>query len=260
MITEGVEMDFIEIIKYIAVKLRGVVISQLFVLLVGIIIILMNYNNLDLTARTVAMSIGTAFIAGAIVSFLDLVRNTVEFLLNNKVTKVLECGITGVYEHRDIEEYYELIKKSKEIDICGYSIRGFMQSHSNTILELAKNPNFKMRIVLVDPDSEVSINREKLEGEGKDTYKNQCQKIINTFKNCNNIKIYYVDFALSTMIFRIDKVMYVGPHFIKTASKSSFTMKLEGKWGYNDFQSEFEEMCKRGNEQSISLESKMKET
>ena len=241
------------IFTYISTKQKGVVIIQVFLLLIGLLLMSIFYNKLDHWYGTTAFSIGTTFSAGAIVSFIDLVRNTLELLADSNITQILDCGITGVYDHRDIEEYYELVKKSKKIDICGYSLRGFMQSHKNTILKLAKHKDFKMRIVLVNPDSYISINRAVLEGEVEGEYKGQCKNVIETFQDHPNIEVYYVDFALSTMIFRIDDVMYIGPHFVKSASKSSFTMKLEkDKWGYSEFQSEFEEMCKKGNKQAVT--------
>jgi hypothetical protein len=45
------------------------------------------------------------------------------------------------------------------------------------------------------------------------------------------------------MIYKIDDVMFIGPHFYKKKSKSTLTIEIsEGQWLFNEYQNEFNRM------------------
>lgn len=234
---------------YIWNEKRGILIIICILFLVGIIMMAISYEHTSEVWKTIVFSCGTTFAAGAVISFLDLLRNSDDIISNMSINDILDCGFIKIYKHRDIEEYYELMKNAKSIDIAGYSLRGFMQSHKDTIIRLSEsNELFRIRIVIVDPETEFSKSRESLEHGGDSnvflTYYNEiCQKL----GSVRGVEIYKINFALSTMIFRIDDIMYVGPQFAKSASKSTITMKFKANsWAYKEFQDEFNFMCKKG--------------
>lgn len=208
-----------------------------------------SFNTTNKYWGAIGFSFGITFSAGAIVSFLDLLRNASETLSVESINNILSAGFKGIYKHRDLEEYYSIIRNAKTIDISGYSLRAFMQSHKETIVRLCRNDGFKLRIVIVDPESEISKNREIVE-EGRYTglFKTSYQSVCDLLGPLNGVEIYTINFALSTMIFRIDDVMYIGPHFVKEASKTCLTMKLDSKgWAFNEFQREFDTICTKSS-------------
>lgn len=234
--------------KYIYNHKRGhfVVLCILFV--IGLIFLSVCFKRSDTFWGALFFAFGTTFSSGAIVSFFDLVRSASETLSNQAMNDILKYGITKIESHRDLEEYYSLMEQAKSIDVCGYSLRGFYQSHKQAIKRLSNNEGFRLRIIMVDPASESSMSRELIEeGRTSNQFKESFQSVIDGLKGTPGVEIYTVDFALSSMIFRIDDVMYVGPHFVKEASKASLTFKLNSSGlAFKQFQDEFDQMCTRG--------------
>lgn len=246
------------VLHYIWNNRKGVLSSLAILLMIGIILMVVNVSNTSNLVGTVFFSLGTSFSAGAIVSFFDLLRETGELLATQSVKDIISSGLSRIYNHRDIDEYYSLIDGAHQIDVAGYSLRSFIQSHKETIISLSKNDGFRMRIVLVNPESIISTNREYLEnGVNNGVYKANVEMICDLFKDISNIEIYLIDYALSTAIFRIDNSIFVGPHFIKSASKSTITMKYNANtWGFDEYTSEFEAMCKAGIRYNVPLKNK----
>lgn len=230
--------------NYILTKRKMHLEILILLFIVGLILLHICFGKTESFWGALGIAFGTTFSAGSIVSFLDLIRNSSETISNSAINDILSSGILQINKHRDLEEYYDLIKRARSIDICGYSLRGFFQSHKDTILQLSKRDDFKLRIVFVNPESESSKNRECIE-DGRHTgqFKESFISIVESLKCIHGVEIYTIDFALSTMIFRIDDTMYVGPHFIKEASKTSFTIKVdESGWAFQEFQNEFDAM------------------
>lgn len=239
-----------KLMEYVLKNKKGFLIAIGFIFLISIIVVVISINFLETTVGTIFFTIGITLASGMIVSVFDLFRNAADEISKSNIYEILNSGIDKIYDRRDIEEYYELVKKAKKIDVVGYSLRGFMQSHKETILELAKKKDFQMRIVIVDPESEISRNREELENKAYNNLFSQNFKMIcSTFKGHKNIKIYKIKYALGSMIFRIDDVMYVGPHFMKTESRVTFTMKIKSNsWAFGEFEEEFDHMCSLSEE------------
>ncbi|HZK55521.1 MAG TPA: hypothetical protein VFC84_15215 [Desulfosporosinus sp.] len=229
---------------------RSYIIINFVFFILGISMLFFSFNTTGKYWGAIGFSFGTTFSAGAIVSFLDLLRNTSQTLSVESMNNILSAGFKQVNKHRDLEEYYSIIGCAKSIDIAGYSLRGFMQSHKETIGKLSLNDGFKLRIVFVDPESEISKNREIVEeGKCKGLFETSYQSVCDILGPMHGVEIYKVNFALSTMIFRIDDVMYIGPHFVKEASKTCLTMKLDSKgWAFDEFQREFDNICTRGSQ------------
>lgn len=199
------------------------------------------------------MSIGTALIAGALIAFLEIWRFASTNVIYAEIDDlVLDAGIERVYRKRDLDEYDALVKKAQSIDITGYSLRAFSQSYQDIIINsLSKNENFLLRMIVVSPDSEFSKNKEELEHNGmcRDVFRSSCEDLFAAFKGIPRVEIRVIDCALSTMIYRIDDVMYVGPQFVKEASKASFTMRIKrGGWVFSEYQEEFNKLWALGDD------------
>ena len=233
--------------NYVIKKKKGNLFFLFALFLIGVTLLAVYFDKTSGFWGTLGVAFGTTFSAGAVVSFFDLLRNCAETISNENVNDIISLGVKRIYQHRDIEEYYSLMRRAHSIDITGYSLRGFLQSHKNTIVELSKRKGFQLRIIIVDPDSESSKNRECVEnGKLMGQFALSYNELLNSISTLEGVEIYTIDFALSTMIFRIDNIMYVGPHFVKEASKTSLTFKLEGSGiAFQQFQDEFDALVKK---------------
>lgn len=243
--------------RYIWSERRSILTVICILFLIGIIMMAFSAKHTITVLGTIIFSFGTTFAAGAVVSFLDLLRNSDDIISNMSINDILDSGFMKIYKHRDIEEYYELMKNAKSIDVAGYSLHGFMQSHKDTIIRLSEsNDIFRIRIVIVDPKTEFSKSKEVLEhGCNNNVFLTYYNEICRTLGQVKGVEIYKINFALSTMIFRVDDIMYVGPQFTRSASKSTLTMKFKSNsWAYKEYQDEFDFMCKNGTKLSFSKE------
>lgn len=240
------------IIHYILKRKKIYIGTTAIVFILGFILILWGIDvNQNQIKNTILVSIGTSLIAGGITAVLELFKNVNKDKIYQNLDRViLQAGIENVYKKRDLDEYDEFIISAKEsIDVMGYSLRGFFQSYKDILLDKAKkNSDFKVRILLVNPDSEFSKWREKNE-DGKEfgTYKKSLKVIQTGFETSPNIDIKLIDAPLSYMIYRIDNVMYVGPYFYGKSSKSTNTIKLDKEgWLFKEYQLEFDHMWEAG--------------
>ena len=234
------------VIRYIFIKKKSYLFINIIVLLLGVCGTMVSFQRTD-NFGIVLMSISTAFISGALIAFLELWRTATNDIIYENINEiVLAGGVENVYKKRKLDEYDALIEKSYSIDISGYSLRAFSQSYQNIIIEkLSKDPRFRLRMLVVDPLSEVSKNRERVEHRGKNNnvFKTSCDGLYDTFCDVPGVEIRMIDCALSTMIYRIDDIMYVGPQFVKEPSSATFTMRLKrGGWVFDTFQDEFDKL------------------
>jgi hypothetical protein len=210
------------------------------ILLSGFVLILLPGKGI------VYISIGTSLIAGGIISFLIFLYQNIQETEQEKFDNIFTAGLDSVYPKRDLDRYDELIKKlSYCIDVTGYSLRGFFESFRDIVIEkLKRDSRIKVRILVVDPDSVFSKEREKIEGHPEGTFKDSVQTVKSYFsKYSNNIEIRKINFQLPCMIFRIDNVMFIGPYLFQRPSKSTVTFELNRNgWLFEMFEKEFDNL------------------
>jgi hypothetical protein len=216
-------------------------------ILICTIILLSGFVLILLPGKEVVfISIGTSLIAGGIISFLIFWHQIIQETEQEKFDNIFTAGLDSVYPKRDLDRYDELIKKlSYSIDITGYSLRGFYESFRDIIIEkLNRDSRIKVRILVVDPDSVFSREREKIEGYPEGTFKNSLQTVKSYFsKYPNNIEMRKINFQLPSMIFRIDNVMFIGPYLFQRPSKSTVTFELSRSgWLFEMFEKEFDNL------------------
>lgn len=235
-------------IKYLLNK-KVYILINIIILLLGYFLISkgMNLIKYNPTASNIYVSIGTSLIATGIVVFLDLWKKLTIKKITEKIQNVInESGIEQVSKKRDLDRYDDLINDLKEsLDICGYSLGGFFESFSDTIKSKNKT---KVRVLFVNPDSEASKKRAEIEGKSIVLFKEKFETFKNYFKEDSHIEIKTIDIPLSSMIYRIDEVMFIGPHFYKKQSKSTLTVELaKNKWLFDEYQQEFNRMWDDAN-------------
>ena len=239
-------MSNIKVLEYLANKKIYIIINVVVVLL-GVFFIYRGVSlaSSNIIRSNISISIGASLIAAGIVFCLDLWKNFSISKIFEKIQNIInEGGIEQLSKKRDVEKYYDLMNNLTEsIDICGYSLGAFFDSHSNTLTEKLKNPRIKMRVIFVDWNSDASIKRAEIEGKTQTLFKEKFEAFKRLFNSYNNVEIRLINFPLSSMIFRIDDVLFIGPHFYKDQSKATLTMELrKNKWMYDEYQKEFNRM------------------
>ena len=206
----------------------------------------------NLKKYAILLGIGGSLLASSIVYFLDLVKDLYKSNLQKKISNVIfDAGIEEIYRKRDLDKYDVLIKDlNNSIDISGYSLNAFNDSYSHILKQkLAKNSSIRIRILLVNPNSYYAKERENQEGNAENTYLNSVNKIIDTYKDSINVSIRIVDTPLPTMFFRIDNVLFIGPHLYKRSSKSTVTYELrKSGWLFDEYQNDFVRLWESGKE------------
>lgn len=237
-----------QLLIYIYRKQKGYFLPVVLVAIFGVIFIKWGIDvSGNIIKNTILVSIGTSLIAGDIVTILDITNKTVQSRMFEHIDDITnQAGIDNCYEKRDLDEYDELIKNAqRSIDVTGYSLRGFYQSYKDILLKkISENRQFKLRILIVDPESIYSAAREKNEdGVENGTYKNALAALLEGFQIAGNIEIKTLSHPFGHMIYRIDDTMFIGPYLYKRSSKSTYTVKLN-KDGYlfATYQQEFDQM------------------
>jgi hypothetical protein len=114
----------------------------------------------------------------------------------------------------------------------------------------------EIRLLVIDPKSPVTAVRSYQENDlaGEmikipikklEIYVKEVNKNIDKSNKGKKIQIKYYNAVSSTMIFRIDNVMFVGPYFHKIPSRTTITFKIENDTEiFNQYDRHFNELCK----------------
>jgi hypothetical protein len=95
-------------------------------------------------------------------------------------------------------------------------------------------------MLVVNPDSDFAKSRAELEEKKQDSFKDSINRIKNRFEKFSNSELRCINSPLTTMIFRVDTVMFIGPHFYKKSSKSTLTFELnQNGWLFDEYEKEF---------------------
>lgn len=230
--------------------------GNIIILIIGYFLIHKGLLETDKNNATIFISIGTSLIATSIVLFLDLWRIFAKDNVLKKVNSIIfDAGVNDIFKKRKLDKYDSLILDVKdEICISGYSLSGFYESYKDILIDKLNNSSsLKIKILIVDPSSEFSRDRERLEGNATGIFLNNINKLNETFSVFDNVEIKSMKTPLTTMIYKIDDVLFIGPHFYKTSSASTPTMELSRSgWMYDAYMSEFYRMWDDSNTLTLS--------
>lgn len=235
-----------EIIKYL-LKSKVYLLTNIIIILVGYFFINKGIclTDTDQASSNIYVSIGTSLIAAGIIVFLDLWKKLSVNKMTRKIKNIFnEGGVQWISKKRDLDRYDELIDNLRDsVDICGYSLSGFFESFGDIIKVKAQKNNVKIRVLFVDPNSAASKQRAEIEGKSVKLFDEQIDSFKAFFCGFNSVEIRAIDIPLSSMIYKIDNVMFIGPHFYKKKSKSTLTIELsKGQWLFDEYQNEFNRM------------------
>ncbi len=228
--------------------------EQIVYLLINLILFLIAFVFLylgyapDNTPRknAIYLSIGTSLIAAGIVAALelwkDLSRNKMLMRINNVI---LEAGIEAAFVKRDLDKYDRLMRGLKDqLDITGYSLNAFYESYCDLLTSrIAECRSLRVRMLVVAPQSKFSKQRAQSEGRDGQAFRDSVNRLTSRFSTYDRVEIRQIDEPLTTMIFRVDDAMFVGPHLHRKPSKSTLTLELarEG-WLFAEYEREFDSL------------------
>lgn len=217
------------------------------VLVVGIVFVFINNDILR--------AVGTSLIASSLVSFSTLWVRFIKTSEDKLLSNIRNYGLKEIHSQRALVDIYErLLETSDEVDVTGYSLSGFSSQALKIINKRNGNGSpIKVRVLLVNPDSEASKNQALNEGHVEDYYKTLCTNLLATFKNIENVEIKFIEQNLPVMIYRLGDTLFTGHYSIIQKSRSSSTVTYEVKKPgelFDIYLSEFEEMWRIANEEN----------
>lgn len=190
-------------------------------------------------------NIGASLIASAIVAFatvwIDLIRGGEQL----RADELARAGLQQVFDRRNLEEYDDLVKKAAKISVTGYTLRAFTEANEPILRERARNSdNFSVRMLLVDPDSEIAATMEAAEKQSRGAYKTSLLTIKQQMAGLDQrVEIRLLKKALPSMIYMLDDILYTGPYPHQGSSRHAFTFKLESNgWLFKRQRDEFESL------------------
>ena len=149
-------------------------------------------------------------------------------------------GLVNVYHRRDLsKEYSELLEKAeKQIDVLGLGLEHFREDNGEKLKNKALE-GISIRLLVIKPNSKISSIRSYQENDLKGEtieipliklkkYVDEVNKSIEHLKTGNKIQLKCYDAVPSTMIFRMDNIMFIGPYLHKISSRNTITYKIEG--------------------------------
>lgn len=208
-----------------------------------LVVALCGVTAIAVVTGGVAVGVGCSLLAAAFVSSLDFVKKFTDEGIDRFRRACREAGLEMVHRGRNIASYPDLVARSTSIDVSGYSLASFVNQHGTTIQSRARANVLRVRILLVDPDSQASIDQASLERAAGGTFTAQVERVEQQFADVPAVEIRLVRIALPAMVFRIDERMFIGPHFALPSSQVA-TFELTPGWMQEQYTEVFETLWK----------------
>jgi len=230
----------------IRTKLRIYTIFAALILLVGMVLIFLPGESSTLRP------IGTSLVASGIVIVLDIIYKNIVEEHRESLDALLASGLEAIYNRRDLDKYHVLMASlSSRLDIAGYSLRNFYESFRQILLDrLHDHPSLQVRILVVDPGCTHSAAREKIERLVPGTFQKNIEQLKEALRDHPTVTIRTLQADLTTMVFRIDTTMFVGPQFQSAPSKSAVTLEIKearDAWLFRAYEREFDHLWSKAS-------------
>ncbi len=208
------------------------------IFLINIIIVLFGFIFLGYFPNNqIIINIGAGLLASGIVAIFYLIYPQIDF--ERDYLHFRQMGLIDVYHRRDQNKEYSLLlqKSKKNIDVLGLGLNQFREDNEAIIKDKALE-GVIIRLLVVDPKSPItairSYQEKDLKGETIEiplkklkSYVKEVNDLVNLSKRGKKIQLKCYNAVPSTMIFRIDDIMFVGPYLHKLPSRTTITYKLE---------------------------------
>ncbi len=192
---------------------------------------------------TAYQNIGASLIASAIVAFATLWIDFIRGGEQLRTDELVRSGLQQVFDRRNLEEYEPLVKKSSCIWVTGYTLRAFTETNEPIFRKRVKNGDkFSVRMLLVNPESEIAAMMESAEKHTPGAYKTLLRTTMQQLEGLDDhIEIRLLDKPLLSMIYRLDSTLFTGPYPHKGSSRHALTLKIEANsWLFDRQKEEFE--------------------
>lgn len=176
---------------------------------------------------TVAVSIGTSFIAGSLISLATLLIDQIRNGEQLRAVDLARAGLLEAFERRDLPEYDSLVVAAGEIDVAGYTLKSFSETNENVLRQRAKaGKPISVRMLLVDPECAAAKIMESSEGLPEGGYRSNFESLRSRLVDLPHLEIRTLPRHLPMMIYRIDRTLYTGPFPVDGRSRMALTLKL----------------------------------
>jgi hypothetical protein len=225
-------------------RTRIVALVNVIVILVGTILAVVKVQEIG--------EVGVSLIASGIVALFYFLypKGDAEQMLH----EITKNGLAKTYVGRSLpDEYSSLIERAKKkIDILGFGLNSFREDNGELIPKKCLE-GVEVRFLVIDPESEVFKMKSQEEDENRVFWqKEPHKKLVQYVTETNNliessgkgkkIQMKYYRATPSTMIFRIDDTMFVGPYLYKRCNRNVCTFRLEKGELFNQFEEHFEKV------------------
>lgn len=189
-------------------------------------------------------SIGTSLIAGGLMSlatlWIEQIRNGEEIRMKD----LIQTGLVAAYQRRNLtEEYDALVKDAKVIDVTGYTLKSFSEQNEEIFRARAKTRKpIKVRILLVNPDSEASKIMEAAENQSAGQYAGSRDALLKALGDIRGVEVRLSRRHLSMMVYRIDGTLFTGPYPASAKSANAFTLRIGQGWLFEKQMEDFDEL------------------
>lgn len=189
---------------------------------------------LTLLEKPIWTAIGTSLIAaGAAGAVIYLYIGRTE-TARQAIETLTRFGLTRVYERRAAqirEEYATRLDRARaQVDILGFGLKDFRRDYIDTLGALSDRA--RIRILLIDPYSDLCAMRDREEGQGEGTIQSEVKEFISQFKqryasidpDCLSLRIFTCLPLVN--IFKIDNEIFWGPWLVGQASGNTITLRV----------------------------------
>ena len=214
-------------------KTKIIILINIIIIFLGIIFTVYGYFKDD----QIVINIGAGLVTSGIVAIFYLIYPHLD--IENDYLRFRKMGLIDVYQRRNLsQEYLELLDKAeKQIDVLGLGLDHFREDNGEIVKAKALE-GIQIRLLAIKPESQVSSIRsyqendlrgEKIEIplEKLKSYVRDVNETIVKLNEGNKIQLKFYNAVPSTMIFRIDNIMFIGPYLHKISSRSTITYKIE---------------------------------
>jgi len=228
-----------------------VLLVNIIVILVGAIIVLLNFGKETLTFEQLADEIGASIMASGIVTLFYFAYPKTN--IEKEYRELTKTGLTGAYAARDLKEQYShLLENARsKIDVLGLALNKFREDNGEIVKKKCLE-GVSVRFLVMDPATEIFDVKSKEEGDKYgEVLRAPHEKLIEYVVEVNKstegkgkkIQMKLYKSTPATMIFRIDETMFVGPYLHARISRNTSTFRLrKGSSIFKQYADHFENL------------------
>lgn len=218
------------------------------ILLIAIGIIIIGFSFYEKISGKMFSTLNGVGVSLLLSGLLGIFMNVLFYRKEAKYQVCEEWKITNIYESRaiankKIDACQELAKK--HVDIIAFGLTSWRQSKEQLIDSMLKK-GVRIRIITIDPDSDVLTRQDHYEGKAKGSTKEtilQLREFFSKTEDREKVEIRYHNELPLDFYFRVDDHVFVGPYLFGKESQQLITYEFEmGGQGFDYYSQYFEDL------------------